>query len=155
MRLSNVQYYFKSRDDVLTAMIARYFEECTATLLKLTENSGAQTQRERLDFLIRSGLSHGQEISDMCRAFREIWAISSRNQTIDNCLMEYYRNFGDVIADFVFRDQLDETARARFISLLVPYFEGYSITARSSPLNTDEVVEMLTKIALASLKADV
>lgn len=28
MRLSNVQYYFKSRDHVLKAMATRYFEDC-------------------------------------------------------------------------------------------------------------------------------
>lgn len=153
MRLSNVQYYFKSRDEVLVAMVARYFDECTANLLKLTENSKATTRRERVRFLIQSGLSHGQEISDMCRAFREIWAISSRSTVIEDCLMKYYRGFAEVMADFALEGDPDEAGRARLKALLVPYFEGYSVTARSLPLVADEVVDMLTDMAMASVAA--
>ncbi|MEL7396623.1 MAG: TetR/AcrR family transcriptional regulator [Pseudomonadota bacterium] len=35
MRLSNVQFYFNSRDDVLMAMATRYFAECTAQIRQL------------------------------------------------------------------------------------------------------------------------
>ncbi|MEM6891440.1 MAG: TetR/AcrR family transcriptional regulator, partial [Pseudomonadota bacterium] len=39
MRLSNVQYYFKSREDVLKAMATRYFAECTAQIRQLTKDN--------------------------------------------------------------------------------------------------------------------
>lgn len=149
MRLSNVQYYFKSRDDVLTSMVARYFEACLSTLRQLMQSSEAQTPRARLSFLIQSGLIHGQEISDMCRAFREIWAISSRNTVIDQCLMAYYRAFADVVADFACQENMDSKCRAQLASLLVPYFEGYSVTARALPLQIDATTNMLTEMALA------
>lgn len=144
MRLSNVQYYFKSRDDVLAAMVERYFDECAKTLLAITEESDAATPRDRVRFLIDAGLSHGHEISDMCRAFREIWAISSRNAVIDRSLMEYYRRFADAMADYALDGAVGEAGRAQFIALLVPYFEGYSVTARSLALDVDAVAEMLT-----------
>ncbi|NRB15985.1 MAG: TetR/AcrR family transcriptional regulator [Rhodobacteraceae bacterium] len=149
MRLSNVQYYFKSRDDVLKAMVARYFEACTANLVQLTKASEAKSPRERVQYLALSGLSHGTEISDMCRAFREIWAISSRNSVIDQCLMDYYRNFAELMADFAFETQLDEVRRNRLATLLLTFFEGYSITARSLPLGVDEAAEMLTGLAMS------
>nr|WP_305985950.1 TetR/AcrR family transcriptional regulator [Roseibium sp. MMSF_3544] len=149
MRLSNVQYYFKSKDDVLVAMVARYFEECTATLMKLTQQSEAAGARERVRFLALSGLAHGQEISDMCRAFREIWAISSRNEMIDQCLIDYYRTFADVMVNFAFPDGLDDTGRARVQSLLIPFFEGYSITGRSVPLDLEDTADMLTDLTLS------
>lgn len=148
MRLSNVQYYFKSRDDVLIAMVAQYFDECADNLLKLTEESKAQTQSERVKFLVNAGLSHGQEISDMCRAFREIWAISSRNDIIDQCLMDYYRRFADVLADYAFGDEFDAADREKLKALLIPYFEGYSVTARSLALENNVVVDMVTEIGL-------
>ncbi|WP_052261223.1 TetR/AcrR family transcriptional regulator [Ruegeria sp. ANG-S4] len=149
MRLSNVQYYFKSRDDVLIAMVEQYFDACAENLLKLTEESKAQTRRERVRFLVSAGLSHGLEISDMCRAFREIWAISSRNAIIDTCLTGYYRRFADVMADYAFGEDLEAADRDGLKALLVPYFEGYSVTARALTLDTSVIAEMLTDIVLS------
>lgn len=154
MRLSNVQYYFKSRDDVLIAMIAQYFDACTNNLLRLTEESNAQTERERIRFLVNASLAHGQEISDMCRAFREIWAISSRNEFVDQCLMDYYRRFADVIADFAFGGDLSAVDRAKITALLVPYFEGYSVTGRSLVLEPSVIAEMMTETVLHLTQSD-
>ena len=144
MRLSNVQYYFKSRDDVLVAMVSRYFEECTANLIRLTDASEAETQRDRIRFLVRSGLAHGIEVSDTCRAFREIWAISSRSDVIDRCLMDYYERFAEVLADYAYAGEQDGVCREKLKALLVPYFEGYSVTARSLSMDAEATELMLT-----------
>ena len=152
MRLSNVQYYYKSRDDVLVAMVERYFDECTENLCTLMTQSEAQTRRERVRFLVHAGLSHGHEISDMCRAFREIWAISSRNPVIDQCLMRYYAGFADVIAGYAFGNEANPSRRAQLKALLVPYFEGYSITARSVALDHESTAEMLTDMVLGAME---
>lgn len=152
MRLSNVQYYFKKRNDVLVAMVTRYFEDCTQDLVQLTQECEASTPHDRLLFLIRAGLAHGQEVSDMCRSFREIWAISSRDAVIDQCLMGYYRGFADVLANFAFPNGIDEMSRARMKSLLIPYFEGYSITARALPLSSENTAEMLTDLAMSVIR---
>ncbi|MBY6144795.1 TetR/AcrR family transcriptional regulator [Mameliella alba] len=152
MRLSNVQYYFKSRDDVLQAMVGQYFEDCTENLGRLIQESDAQTVRGRVLFLARAGLSHGEEISDMCRAFREIWAISSRNQIIDRCLMDYYRTFAELLVRDAIPQSTDDHSRRKLETLLVTFFEGYSITARALPLNTEEAAEMLTDLAMSFVK---
>lgn len=154
MRLSNVQYYFKSRDDVLIAMVAQYFDACAENLRELTKESKAQTQRERIRFLVTAGLSHGHEISDMCRAFREIWAISSRNDIVDQCLIDYYRRFADVIADYASHGDLDAAGRLKLNALLLPYFEGYSVTAPSLILDNSTIVDMMTNIVLSLTKDD-
>ncbi|MCY4179994.1 MAG: TetR/AcrR family transcriptional regulator [Litoreibacter sp.] len=154
MRLSNVQYYFKSRDDVLVAMVSRYFDECTSSLLRLTEASDAQTQRDRIRFLVRSGLAHGVEISDMCRAFREIWAISSRSDVIDRALMNYYDGFADVMATYALGNDADQHSREKLKALLVPYFEGYSVTARSLTLDLEATEQMLTKLVRSVVRAN-
>ena len=152
MRLSNVQYYFKSRDEVLGAMVSRYFDECTANLLLLTEASDARTQRDRIQFLVRSGLAHGHEISDMCRAFREIWAISSRNDVIDRCLMDYYEGFADVMADYALGGNADVACSEKLKALLVPYFEGYSVTARAMTMDMEATELMLTDLVLTVVR---
>ncbi|MGS4884231.1 TetR/AcrR family transcriptional regulator [Roseibium sp. MB-4] len=149
MRLSNVQYYFKTRDDVLIAMVAGYFEECTENLKKLAQQSNASTTRDRIRFLVQAVLVHGLEISDMCRAFREIWAISSRSGLIDECLMEYYRRFSKVVVDFAFEGKTDAASADRLTTLLIPYFEGYSITARALPVDMDDAADLLTDLAMS------
>ncbi len=149
MRLSNVQYYFKTRDDVLIAMVAGYFEECTENLKILAQQSNASTIRDRIRFLVQAVLVHGLEISDMSRAFREIWAISSRSDLIDECLMEYYRRFSKVVVDFAFEGKTDAAFADRLTTLLVPYFEGYSITARALPLDMHNTANLLTDLALS------
>ena len=148
MRLSNVQYYFKSRDDVLKAMATRYFAECSAQIEALAEDNPGTTARQRAKRLILSGLQHGDELSDMCRIFRELWAISSRNVVIRDHMATYYRNFAAQIADIVLGGGADPERRARVASLLLPFIEGYSITAPSLPLSTPEIAEMLTDLVL-------
>ncbi|MEM9249280.1 MAG: hypothetical protein AAGB05_11375 [Pseudomonadota bacterium] len=153
MRLSNVQYYFKSRDDVLTAMVTRYFDDCAEVVKRLTAENAAATQRERVHFLVCAGLAHGQDVSEMCRAFREIWAISSRNSVIDQCLAQYYRRFADTLARSALNGDADPATSSRLKALLVPYFEGYSVTAPALDLTPDAAADMLTDLALSILNA--
>lgn len=149
MRLSNVQYHFKSRDEVLKAMARRYFEDCTREINALTEDNPAPTLRARAHLVVLAGLRHGDELSDMCRLFRELWAISSRNEAIREDMAGYYRVFSSLIADFVLGTSADPDRRDRLASMLVPFFEGYSVTASSVPLSTEQVADLLTDVAVA------
>ncbi len=151
MRLSNVQYYFKSRDDVLKAMVTRHVEECTADLKRLTREDPAPTPRARAHHLIRAGLSHGMELSDMCRIFRELWAISSRNTIVRDHMTGYYLNFSALMADFVIGEDVDPAVHDRVRSLLLPFFEGYSVTAAALPLPMEQVADMLTDLVMSIL----
>lgn len=152
MRLSNLQYYYKTRDALLSAMAFQYFEKCTADLVVLTEHTESASLRERVHHVILAGLAHEQEVSDMCRAFREIWAISSRNAILEQCLTDYYRSFSTIIVDFALQHEVDDASRQKFTSLLVPYFEGYSVTARALPLRREDVATMLTDLVLSIVK---
>ena len=149
MRLSNVQYYFKSRDDVLKAMVARYFDECTREIRQLTQDNPAPSRRDRAHLLILTALRHGDTLSDMCRIFRELWAISSRNAAVREDMTGYYRNFAALIVDFILDGSGGPAAQDRLASLLLPFFEGYSVTASATPLSTESIADMLTDIAIA------
>ncbi|MEM9139663.1 MAG: TetR/AcrR family transcriptional regulator [Pseudomonadota bacterium] len=149
MRLSNVQYYFKSRDDVLKAMATRYFKECAEEIRRLTQDTPGSTVRERAHLLILTGLRHGDELSDMCRIFRELWAMSSRNKVIRDHMADYYRTFASLISGFVLGETAEQERRDMLSSLLLPFFEGYSVTASSVPLSTEQVADMLTDLSLS------
>lgn len=88
----------------------------------------------------------------MCRAFREIWAISSRSDVIDDALMEYYAGFADLMADYALGGGSDQYCREKLKALLVPYFEGYSVTARSMTLDSEATERMLTDLVLSVVR---
>lgn len=154
MRLSNVQYYFPSKDDVLRAMVTVYFQECTQSVAELTATKGGATLRDRMGHLIELGLSHGEGISDMCKIFREIWAISSRNPAVRACLMDYYREFADTLIAYLDIQKVSEKQIDALVGLLVPYFEGYSVTAPALVLPVSDVQEMLTDMAMKIVSPD-
>jgi len=54
-----------------------------------------------------------------------------------------------MMGEFAFPASIDDSTRARLKTLLLTFFEGYSITGRAVPLDTEEVVEMLTAVAMA------
>lgn len=151
IRLSNVQYYFRSRDDVLRAMVTRYIEACTEELIATLADTLGQTTRSRVRGLIETGLRHGEELTDMCRIFRELWALSSRNEAVQDEMMRYYRSFSDRIADFILGETPDSIARDRLKCFLLPYFEGYSIVAPSLPMRGEEVANMLTDMVMSMI----
>ena len=149
MRLSNVQYYFKAKDDVLLAMVHSYFGACAEELGSIAAANAALDQRERARRLIAEVLKHGTEVSDMCRVFREIWAISTRNDVIRQRMMDYYATFASTISQSILGDQEAPALEARLGTLLVPFFEGYSITAPALSMRPDEVTEMVTDLAMS------
>ncbi|MEM8569840.1 MAG: TetR/AcrR family transcriptional regulator [Pseudomonadota bacterium] len=151
MRLSNLQYYFTARDDVLKAMVEMYVSDCTDELRRLGQDVSGAAPRERAHRLILAGLHHGVELSDMCRIFRELWAISSRNDAVQAHMTAYYQQFAVLISDAILGAAVDDAAADRLGSLLVPYFEGYSITAAAMPLPMEEVAEMLTELAMLTI----
>lgn len=148
IRLSNVQYYFRSRDDVLRVMVTRYIATCTQTLIAALAETSGQTTRVRAQTLIRTGLRHGEDLTEMCRIFRELWALSSRNQAVQDEMTQYYRSVSDQIADFILGETSDSVARDKLRCLLLPYFEGYSIVAPSLPMRGEEVVSLLTDMVM-------
>ncbi|MEL7011656.1 MAG: TetR/AcrR family transcriptional regulator [Pseudomonadota bacterium] len=152
MRLSNVQYYFNARDDVLKAMATRYFAECSEQIKQMMKDNADLAPRERVRVLILTGLHHGDGLSDMCRIFRELWAISSRNEVIRDHMADYYRTFSTQIAEFVLGAGANEESCRRVASLLMPFFEGYSVTASSVPMPKEQVVDMLTDLAMSVVR---
>ncbi len=154
MRLSNLQYYFKSKDDVLAAMVISYFGECESELRTAAESCNSLGRRERAHQMITEVLHHGIELSDMCRVFRELWAISTRNDVVRAEMMSYYETLCSVVAKAVLGGEGPAELEHKVGSLLLPYIEGYSITASSLPMPMDQVADMLTDLTLHVIEGD-
>ncbi|MEN1726939.1 MAG: TetR/AcrR family transcriptional regulator [Pseudomonadota bacterium] len=146
MRLSNLQYYFKTKDDVLLAMAKSYFRQCVNELDELAEMDALAPGRERTARVVEAVLAHGLEISDLCRIFRELWAISTRNTMIHQELMHYYAELSSAVALAILGSEASDRKKARVGSLVLPFVEGYSITASALPLSYQEVTELMTDL---------
>ena len=151
MSLSNVQYYFKNKDELLTAVADRYFNQCLVEIqqqpVRLTQNN----MKPELAKMLREFLAHGLEISEMCRIFREYWAIATRNKVIEEYLTNYYRQLGEVLAGKLEPVAVSPQAVSMAVSVIIPFVEGYTITASSLPRNIDEVTGQLTRIVIKLL----
>ena len=143
-----MQYYFQSKDDVLAAMVSTYFGECEAELTQVAHSCESLGRPERTHRLISEVLKHGTELSDMCRVFRELWAISSRNDVVSGEMTTYYESLCRVVSNSIVGTEGSSRQKARVGSLLLPFVEGYSITASSLPMTVEEVADMLTELTL-------
>ena len=147
MSLSNVQYYFKTKDDLLKAMANRYFQQCLDELAQQPElSSGSE-----LKGFISTQLSHVYEVSDMCRIFREYWAISTRNEAIDAYLLDYYRAMTGALIKIFKPLAKDDESVERAVAILIPFVEGYSITSRALSVELDSIVESISALVLKQL----
>jgi len=149
IRLSNLQYYFKDREELLKATIAHYFKQCEADVLQnLPPESATEVKLESLlKVTLQKGLILGDS-NEQCAMFREIWALSTRNTSIATLVREYYRHYCQwlvqLMASYTPQPQL-------VVSLLIPYVEGYSIMGSSLPLSKDEVITLLVQIVMTTL----
>ncbi|HHX8308465.1 TPA: TetR/AcrR family transcriptional regulator [Vibrio alginolyticus] len=148
MSLSNVQYYFKTKNDLLIAMGDRYFDKCLTEMQAMPE---VKSEGE-LNQYIKTFLVHGCEISEMCRIYREYWAISTRNEVVEAHLEQYYKAYFSVVSDKLKPIASNDAALSQTAAIFISTTEGYSVTARSIPLDHDTVVEMLTRVILDCLR---
>lgn len=147
LSLSNLQYYYKDRNILLTATVQYYFESCqeeiTEALNQLKAECATSAEvflRKLLNMLLINGKS-----SQQIMMFQEIWAMSSRNQELVLAIETYYKNYCmwmiDLISSF---SKHPET----IASLLVPYAEGYAVVSNILPLAKKRVIDMLVKVIL-------
>ena len=152
MSLSNVQYYFKNKDALLKAMADRYFYRCLEDIEGEQFLFEADDVKTALRLVIRSFLAHGLEVSDMCRVFREYWALATRNTEIEGYLVNYYSRLAAVVKNKLRPLTVDEPALNEAVSLFIPIVEGYSITCPALPVDIDRMTELTTGLLLDVLR---
>ena len=151
MSLSNVQYYFKNKDALLTAVADRYFNQCLIEVQRQPLQLSQANLRPELTKMLKEYLAHGLEISEMCRIFREYWAIATRNAAIAEYLTNYYRQLGDAVAQKLQPVANSPEAVSNAVSVIIPFVEGYTITAPSLAKSFEETTEQLTNIVIQQL----
>lgn len=152
MSLGNLQYHFRTRDDLLAEIVAMHFQKCLDDMDGLIAEIAHLTVRERARFIVLAGLRHGTELTDLCRIFRELWSISSRNERVRDQIRCYYAEFGERLACGVLGPGATAVDQARLASFIVPFIEGYSVTGPALPCSKEEVAEILLQGLSATLR---
>lgn len=118
--ISHVQYYYKTLDAVIEAVMARYLQDWDVLMAGAPANlAGA------LDFLLESQLENGD-----CQLLWELWAMSSRNAAADAALRTFYAGYTDRVCELVrhnFPDATCANATRERAVLIVALIEGLSI----------------------------
>lgn len=144
--LGNLQYHYKDRSALLGGLAEHYFGECSGMLDDYRHSPENGEREEQLHQLVLFFLDHVDHISDMCRIFREIWALSARDEQIHKQMVDYYEITVKKLSSLLIPLSGCEKAAADAASLLLPYIEGYSITCRALPQTKEETALMLTKV---------
>ncbi|GLS28047.1 TetR/AcrR family transcriptional regulator [Marinibactrum halimedae] len=153
--LGNLQYHFKNREALLKGMVDHYLTHCSA-FIKM--HLGNLPRREKIKkihisrFLLN--IISDEELIASCKTFREIWAISSRSESIKDYLEEYYYSTARLLEN-IFENIVENKRQLNQInSLLIPFLEGYTLTSDILPLSNKQIADMLAAAIWNILKLD-
>lgn len=143
--LSNLQYHYPDKS-ILLQNVAQYFckkceENIEAELKILVPKDKTEKEkfiRKLLDILLKY-----DDTSLESYVFREIWALSMRDEQLKASLQKYYEDYNNTLINMV---AIIKNSPEEIISLLAPYAEGYSIIGNSIPLTKEKTIQMLEKI---------
>lgn len=150
--LSNLQFYFKNKDELLRGMIDFYFERCSTLFDNHLDGVKSLQPTQQIRAIISFGLEGGEEITEICKIFRELWAIASRNEHVREHLEAYYKEYANKLIEVFSTATVDASSLNKVASLLLPYFEGYAILGPVLPLKREQVLEVLVEFVINELK---
>jgi len=153
LSLSNVQYYFARKNDLLRAIAAYYFDDCRTILEGYFAKTGRITVRRGLDDFTAFLMNASLDFPEMCQVFRELWAIASRDDEIAGHLADYYGRMFDTIHENIDLADADAEARKDIASILLMVVEGFSIVGPALPGDREMSIARVTRLLNARLDA--
>lgn len=148
MSLSNVQYYFRSKDALIAEIADRYFGECATILCIYFAENGPVQSKTDLQKLVALFLDHGREMTNMCHVFRELWAIAARDQTV-GCLVDaHYRRLADMLSAQIKYPTAEPAVVDRLVAALLVISEGYSIVGRTHSFGHAQALSLYTDLMM-------
>lgn len=147
--LGHLQHYFATKHDVLGGLVSMHFTRCADALTAHADATTTDDPRARVAALVSFGLDYvGGELSDTCRLFREFWALAPRHQSISDQLDHYYQTYAGILSDYFAPIATSPANANAAVTLLLPWFEGYSLAAKASLVPTDHLTDWLTDLIL-------
>ncbi|WP_158584070.1 TetR/AcrR family transcriptional regulator [Salinibius halmophilus] len=148
-KLNNVQYYYKDKAVLLNSLANYHFQLCENFVEDFEPSSGELSAKAQLHEAIVYSLNYAASLSDSCLVFRELWAISTRNEAVQANLTDYYTEAFNRMVEFWYDYPLENRKKAA--AILVPYVDGYSIQCQALPYSEAEMANLLTDVIYAVL----
>lgn len=147
MRLSNVQYYFKTKELLLGALLEGFLLEYAESmqLLSLPKQDNPEKKLSLLALHILNDIKS----SDCAVVFKEIWAIAERNHLVKKAVDEYYKKLHTMLFDAlkqVAPENCQEQQVNYAVAILLPFIEGYCITSSNLKVPTKKLSDQLGHI---------
>lgn len=144
MRLSNVQYYFKTKELLLGALLKGFLLDYAESmqLLSLPEQDNPENKLSALALHILTDI----ESSDFAVIFKELWAISERNTAVKKAVNEYYQKLYAMLFEALKKaapENCEEQQLDNAVVILLPFIEGYCITSSNLKMSTKKQSEQL------------
>ncbi|MEM7182325.1 MAG: TetR family transcriptional regulator C-terminal domain-containing protein [Spirochaetota bacterium] len=156
MSLSNLQYYFKTRELLLAGLLESFLQTCRESL----QENFAKLQgspEDKLQQLLTISLND-ETWEDWYKIFVELWALSKRNQTIKTMLDKYYRDYFDLIVELAktlpVKDQFNDVSITRATAIIIPLLEGYYITKDAIPFDNAEMADLIAKVLMHTIRGN-
>ncbi|MBA4306873.1 MAG: hypothetical protein C0429_09070 [Sphingopyxis sp.] len=127
IRLSNLLYYFKTKEDLLNALLKRTVDDYNSALAHITRNRAgspkAQFQR-MIEYLLKD---QGEKAS--CLVFWELWALASRDPSIATIMNGYYDIYLGRVTDAILdiTPTMPKRRAQRHAGVIVALIEGASL----------------------------
>ena len=120
-------WHFKSKDDLIAAILSQFFDQEMAALDALLQTAG--TAPQKLQQLGQQIIADVSQMSELLTISLEFYALAARRQSVRLELQRYFQQYGNTLATLI-RAGIDEGAFDPAISAqqaalnLIAQFEG-------------------------------
>jgi AcrR family transcriptional regulator len=130
----NLQYYYRSKQDVVRAVLERYLERAIASVEARIAAADDGTPADRLQSAV-DGILADQQSPDGCRFFFELWALAAHDATVAEMMHDFYTRWWrrSVALLLEINPQLGRPRAERRTALLIAMFEGLTLFRSRRP----------------------
>lgn len=133
-------WHFESKDDIIAAILAQFFDQEMGALAGLVAASGSVEGRLRA--LAGQVVADMEAAADLHPIALESFAVAARQVEVRQMLQGYYRQYGDLLAALVEQgvdagEFRNEVATGRVAMVLIAQFEGLALLWTVNPEDID------------------
>ncbi len=133
MRPGNLQYYYRTKQDVVRAVLERYLDRAFHTLeTRLAAADGAPATR--LQSALDAALAD-QRSAESCRFFFELWALAAHDHSVAEAMREFYTRYWRRVVALILEvnPALGRPRAERRAALLIATLEGLTLFRSRRP----------------------
>jgi AcrR family transcriptional regulator len=147
MRLSNLQYYFKTKELLLAALLEAFLLDYAKSMQShsFLEHEDPEEQLKQLVLYILNDIETGE----CAVVFKELWAIAERNVAVKKAIDSYYQDLHIMLFNALEKIASDNCTTQQInsvVGILLPFIEGYCITRSNLRVSTEELSDHLATL---------